>query len=364
MFGTLAGNGPTEAADDPAPRVVIPFDFESKFDGGDYGRRIGDQLWTKLKKQGGMILPESMQDVRDYLERRRLLPGPDTPLATLKTMVVDDQAGTIAIWGKVERAPGHALDVYDLRIKVADFTTDPPTIIADIAARTETVSEIPHVHVAAALEKLASYLGTAPPRPSPGALAVPAPAGAADGPNLVRGDFDRGKDHPEGWDPLPAGVTWLSDESKPGNRYIRFTQDEGVAGSTGVLYYSDYFPVDAGATYRFHCRFRTSGSAVKVFIKAYDEFPTKARDKGGKPLGTERREVYRSQQNLQGPVNAWTNQTQDFTPKHTRFTPRWGRVMLYAYWPAGTVDWDSVEVVKVKAAATPERPATKRAQAK
>ena len=39
--------------------------------------------------------------------------------------------------------------------------------------------------------------------------------------------------------------------------------------------------------------------------------------------------------------------TEDFTPKHTQFTPRWGRVMLYAYWPAGTVDWDDIVVKQI-----------------
>ena len=47
-------------------------------------------------------------------------------------------------------------------------------------------------------------------------------------------------------------------------------------------------------------------------------------------------------------------QTEDFTPQHTQFTPRWGRVMLYAYWPAGSVEWDDV-VVKQIAPAPPRK---------
>ncbi|MEO8498294.1 MAG: hypothetical protein ABI614_24795, partial [Planctomycetota bacterium] len=38
----------------------------------------------------------------------------------------------------------------------------------------------------------------------------------------------------------------------------------------------------------------------------------------------------------------------DFTPQHTQFSPKWGRVMLYAYYPAGTVDWDDVIVKQIK----------------
>jgi hypothetical protein len=64
--------------------------------------------------------------------------------------------------------------------------------------------------------------------------------------------------------------------------------------------------------------------------------------------GTQRREVYRSQQNLKGGKNDWHVHTEDFTPKHTQFKPRYGRVMLYAYWPAGAVDWDDIVVKQIK----------------
>ena len=56
-------------ASDPPKKVVIPFDFESKFDNGEYGQTIGDMLWVKLHRQGGFVIPESMQDVRDWCQR-------------------------------------------------------------------------------------------------------------------------------------------------------------------------------------------------------------------------------------------------------------------------------------------------------
>ena len=86
-----------------------------------------------------------------------------------------------------------------------------------------------------------------------------------------------------------------------------------------------FLPVEEGATYRFQCRWRTTGSAAKVFIKCYDELPTSFRTReGGDSLKTEKREVYRSQQNLQGSAGAWNVQTEDFTPQHTQFTPPLG----------------------------------------
>jgi len=336
-------------------KVVIPFDFESRFDDGVYGQTIGDMLWTKIKREGGFVLPESMQDVRDWCERTKTRPNPDMSLEAMKKIVVDEQAGDIGIWGKVERAPGFDTDVYDLWITVADFSTKPVNILYRKKSRTKTVSEIPHVYIKEALDRLYGRTGV------PGAPAVVDPGIAArweSGPNLVRGDFETGRGHPQGWDPLPGSVTWVStrkdkDAKEPASRVIRFTFGEEIAGTTGVLYYSEYFPVEAGSTYRFQCRWRSTGPTAKVFIKCYDEVT------GGIEGGVARREVYRSQQNLSGDTGSWNVQTEDFTPKHPRFTPRWGRVMLYGYWPAGTVEWDDVVVKLVKPTTTESTPTRK-----
>ncbi|HEX8199330.1 MAG TPA: hypothetical protein VF590_02505 [Isosphaeraceae bacterium] len=319
---------------DPPTRVVIPFDFESRFDDGATGRAIGEMIWAKLRRQGGFILPESMRDVRDWCRRNAMLPGPDTPLERMKAIVRTEQAGDIAIWGKVERVPGAATDAYDLSINVADVSTDPARMIYANTVRTRAVSEIPHAYVQEALDRRA---GRAAP------AAVPEdPARARrweKRPNLVTGDFERGTTAPLGWDPLPAYAAWIPEEGQaPPNRIIRFSFPEAVAGSTGVLYYSDDFPVEEGATYRFQCRWRSTGSAAKVFIKGYDAMPSPLRTASGAPVGVQRREVYRSQQNLQGDPGTWNVHTQDFTPRHTQYTPRWARAMLSAYWPAGTVD--------------------------
>jgi hypothetical protein len=95
---------------------------------------------------------------------------------------------------------------------------------------------------------------------------------------------------------------------------------------------------------------------VKVFIKCYDDIPSRFSD-GSQSTESQRREVYRSQQNLQGPARTWNIQTEDFTPRHTQYTPRWGRVMLYAYWPAGAVDWDDIIVKQIQP--PPDQPPAK-----
>ena len=336
-------------ASDAPKKVVIPFDFESKFDSGEYGQTIGDMLWAKLHRQGDFVIPESMQDVRDWCQRTQTIPGPATTPAKMKEIVVTEQAGDIGIWGKIERVPGFETDVYDLWINVADFSVDPPRWIYQKKARTRTVSEIPHIYVKEALDRL--YGRTEQVAGAPDSELQKRWEQAT---NLVKGDFEQGRGAPAGWNPLPHDVTWVVEKGKngkAGNHIIRFTMNEDVAGTTGVLYYSSFFPVEEGALYRFQCRWRTTGSAAKVFIKCYDELPTSFRTRAdGDSLKTEKREVYRSQQNLQGSSGGWNVQTEDFTPQHTQFTPRWGRVMLYAYWPAGSVEWDDVVVKQIRPA--------------
>jgi hypothetical protein len=196
-------------------------------------------------------------------------------------------------------------------------------------------------------------------------------------PNLIAGDFERGGGGvPKGWqrvcgqqrEPLGRLVRWVAEEGNPGNKVLRFTLDKDVAENEGLMYYSDDFPVEEGAKYRFQCRWRSKGPAVKVFIKCYDEqgsqYRTESQPRGqraasnsrklGKddyiPEYAQRREVYRSQQNLsREPVNTWTwkTHTEDFTPKHVKYSPKWGRVMLYAYWVPGVVEFDDVVVKQI-----------------
>jgi hypothetical protein len=336
-----ASSSPSE----PRPeRVVIPFDFESRFDDGRYGQMIGDMIWKKLDRDGGFVIPESMLDVRAWSQRNKTVPNHETSLAAMKGIVDGQFGGQIGIWGKVERVAGFQTDIYDLWILVADFSADPPRMIYQTKTRTRTVSEIPHVYVKAALDEL---YGRKPETPQPPDLDRERLWQEA--PNLVQGDFQQGTPHPRGWDPLPPHVSRLSESTADAsdNRFLRFSLNKDVAATTGVLYYSDYFPIEAGATYRFQCRYRTTGSAPKVFIKCYHDFPRTAAQASAESASTDRREVYRSQQNLKGTSGTWNVHTEDFTPKHSQYRPTCGRIMLCAYWPAGTVDWDDIVLKQI-----------------
>lgn len=384
-------------------KVVIPFDFESKFDNGRYGQIIGDMIWEKLHREGGFIIPDSMADVRDFCSMNQIVVTSQTSLEQMKNTVREGFDGHIAIWGSVERVPGFSGDVYDLVIKCVDFSQPgEPKVIYDKTARTNSVSEIPHLYVKEMLDALYERGPTAPPP-----VNTLAEENWKKNPNLiVGGDFERASAGvPVGWEdragqnrePLGRLVAWAPDSQNPNNHVIRFTFNQEIGDTTGVMYYSLPFQVQEGATYRFQCRWRSNGPAAKVFIKCYAEQPSEYRLEGSNssvesrrtgrartnpppgqsPATTldsgagsasgrssargrsaasldwdQMRECYRSQQNLKGPLNTWNVQTEDFTPRHTQYTPTWGRVMLYAYLGAGTVEFDDV-VVKMIIPASP-----------
>ena len=353
-------------------KVVIPFDFVSKFDDGHYGQMMGDMLWKKLSRQGGFILPESMLDVRDYCTSHHIQPSAEMELAKMKKIVEDDFGAQIGIWGNIERAPGAEAEIYDLSIKCVDFSAQPnPKVVYEVKTRTNSVAEIPHRYVKDMFDALYERPPAAAEGPNPAAE-----ENWKNGPNLVIGDFEHGSGGvPKGWskvcgqqrEPLGGLVRWMAEQGNPSNKIIRFTLDQNVAENEGVMYYSDYFPVEEHAKYRFQCRWRADGPEVKVFIKCYEEIGTpyrspsggtEARPSPGKTPGKnayisdtgQRREVYRSQQNLKGPNGAWHTHTEDFTPNHPRYSPKWGRVMLYAYHYPGVVDFDDVIVKQIVAA--------------
>jgi len=371
----------TARATDPEQKVVVPFDFVSKFDDGRYGEMVGDMLWKKLSKQGRFIIPEAMSDVRDYCSNHSLKPSPDMDLNKMKQIVRGDFDAHIGIWGSVERAPGEEKEIYDLVIKCVDFSAKPePKVIYEVKARTNSVSEIPHLYVKQMLDALYERK----PGSKPGLDPI-AEENWKKNPNLVvGGDFERGSHGiPKGWDKLcgeprePIGrqVQWLAEQGNSGNRVIRFNLSKDVAEFTGLMYYSEYFAVQEGATYRFQCRWRSNGPAVKVFVKCYDDERSEFREENrlgsagagknlrkGDYVGSEtmRREVYRSQQNLKGPTNTWNTQTEDFTPQHVKYSPKWCRVMLYAYITAGVVEFDDVVVKQIVPASSSVQNKTRR----
>jgi hypothetical protein len=367
LFLTIAVSASSIFAEEQK-KTIIPFDFVSKFDDGRYGQMVGDMILKKLDREGGFILPESMEDVRDYCQRHHIRPSPDVSLQEMKKIVKDDFGGQIGIWGSVERSPGEQGEIYDLIIKCVDFSVEPePKVIYQTQSRTKSVSEIPHLYVKQMLDAIYNRQSSAPSSIDP-----VAEANWKNNPNLiVGGDFQTGLGGvPKGWQPVagqkrePLGnlVQWVAEDDNPSNKIIRFIFDPAVGNEEGVMYYSDWYLIENGAKYRLQCRWKSTGPEVKAFIKCYDELTESYKAEPDESISAEesrrlgkdnyssetsRREVYRSQQNLKGPLKTWNIHTEDFTPGHPRYSPKWGRVMLYAYHGGGQVDFDDVVVKQI-----------------
>ena len=288
-----------------------------------------------------------MLDVRDYCESHKLQPSPEMDLDKMKKIVEDDFGGQIGIWGSVERAPGTEGEIYDLVIKCVDFSAKPkPKVIYEVKARTKSVSEIPHLYVKADARRAVRAEAGRPGRPrSAGrrrtgrrtrtswpAISSTAPAACPRAGTSVAGQQR---------EPLGGLVRWTTEKGNADNKVIRFTLDRNVAENEGVMYYSDYFPVEEGAKYRFQCRWRSNGPAVKVFIKCYDDRSPRRGRAAARSIAASRTSRGRTARGTRRPRTS---------RRSTRSTRRkWGRVMLYAYLSPGAVEFDDVVVKQIVA---------------
>jgi hypothetical protein len=350
---------------------VVMFDFESLWDkdrASGYGSIMGNMFWLKLNREKEFIIPESMADVRNVCEMQNIHPNPDTPLPQMKEWVTKTFNADIGIWGKIERVDADVMEIYDFWLKAVDFSVEPPRVIYEVnRARTEAVAEVTGIYVKAAIDKL--YDRKARTAKEKAEL----DANWEKNPNLiVNGGFEKHHGEvPDGWesrcgqqrDPLGNLVKRVADESKQGNDYMHFTAPAAVAEGFGLMWYSKPFPIEEGAMYRIEYRFRKSaGNKMIVFVKCYDTIDTAFRPTADvlqegftdKP-GQQTREVYRNQHShVDEEPNVWHAHSEEFTPRHSRFSPKFGRVMMFVYWAAGTVDYDDFVLKKVKEASQEE----------
>ncbi|MBL7140245.1 MAG: hypothetical protein ISS74_04980 [Planctomycetes bacterium] len=175
-------------------------------------------------------------------------------------------------------------------------------------------------------------------------------------PNLVRNPgFEEpapGGRGPAHWQDIEPQMAWVANPDGPGasasgghkNMVLKYDMDKATAASYGLDFYSDWIAIEAGATYRFACRYKTLGPTPKIFLKGYHPFPAQ----NGYPA--QRRETYRRQVHPTGGKGQWHTVTADFVPESTTpdQTPTHLKVDLYAYWPKGVIYWDDVVLKKVR----------------
>lgn len=176
----------------------------------------------------------------------------------------------------------------------------------------------------------------------PKAEATPDPRYIPQGENmLANGDFAKGDDFPEGWEPMSPGVEYLDLGGERG-KAIHFEVEREVARTTGLKYWSDYIPVKPNRTYTFNFDCKKSGGVnLKVFLKGYMEHRGR------------RREIYRA------PVHVYFKGDGDwerhgrreaFSTAHPSGRKvQWVRFMLYAYGSGkGEAWWDNFHMQEIE----------------
>ena len=306
-------------------------------------------------RQGGFVIPESVQDVRDWSQRARMLRGPTRRWRRWRRSSARTRPAISASGARSSAWPGNETDVYDLWIHVVDFSTEPAADhLPEKGPDEDRQRHPPRLRQGSARPAL---------RPGRAGRHGPGPEAARaveKAPNLVKGDFEQGRRRTPRLGPLPHDVTWVAEKAEgaateeprhPLHHERRRRRNDGRALLQRLL------PRRGGRDLSLPVPLEDHGlggqGVHQVLRRVLHRVPARPTRRRGP---TERREVYRSQQNLAGSPGVWNVQTEDFTPQHTQYTPRWGRVMLYAYWPAGTVEWDDVVVKQV----APRRPARAR----
>lgn len=113
-------------------------------------------------------------------------------------------------------------------------------------------------------------------------------------------------------------------------------EDNPIAATYGLSFYSATIPVTSGQCYRVSFDFKGRNNGAKVWVRAYGMF------RG------EKRRRYEVLVNCRVPDQRWHRFSQDFHP--TRRTPAVSemKVMLYAYWPPGVYWFDNVRIEPVR----------------
>lgn len=322
--------------------VLVVLDFDSPWDKGKTGRFVASNFRAKITRYKLFVTVEDMD--RQQVERDAgFHPRFDIEPQAVHAFATEWLDADLVMWGKVERAGGEQLRI---SARVLDRKKGPAKLKLDTAAVVPNRYAV-QKGVFQILSELTGTKLTKYPE-----LPPDAEERWKKGPNLVGSKgFERGTKHPEGWEPF--GVDWQMRqahwEAHPDGKgkCIVFRMSKGVAAVEGVAYYSKFFDVEPGATYRVRLRVKSMGPTVKVFVKYYAWLHTPGEPKG------QWREVGRSPMNCRGPKKQWGWHQRDCHPR--RYKTRAGhvydvakcRIGLYAYWPAGVVYFDDVVFKKI-----------------
>ena len=302
----------------------------------DLGEKVQQMLRFKAKRMGAIVY-DSLS-IKEVLGSRKV--SADTPVAELAALGRKPFQADVVVTGHVA-----GTEPYEVRL-LAVYTDNPqqPHVF-----QRRYACENHHLIPVEMANAVFDILGMERPKDPLRMLRADPEIDRRwrEGPNLVKnpgfeqaGPSGNGPAH---WQALENQMAWVPNPDGPG-KVLKYDMNAGTAGGYGLDFYSDWIPIEAGATYRFSCRYKTLAPTPKVFLKGYHPFEAT----GGYPA--QRRETYRRQVHPSGGKGQWNSVTADFIPEATRpeHTPAFLKVDLYAYWPAGVIFWDDMVLKKVR----------------
>lgn len=312
--------------------TAIAFDFESSFDRGEWGRKVGEVFRGHLFRRGSYQTIDNVS-FDEAVQTLGFAVKHDTPPERIARALREVFSADLAIWGEVRRPRA---EVYELRVRAVRLEGEGHALVLDetrtCAGRHDIPSQVDRI-----LDQLEGEEPEAP-------VDLLASEDWKKRPNLVKnGGFEQGRGTPDFWEPVdglstfwvegksPTGKCVLLDTDVDWDQYeawrkafadgrgkpaseapapLRGTHYKSIGGTVGAHLYSDWIPIEQGATYRFDCDFLGPATNSKVFIKGYAEF------KGEFGFEAQRREVYRApvwMRNEDSP-NRWKHFARVFHP--------------------------------------------------
>ena len=342
--------------------VLAIFPFTSP-DGDAAGRQFADNLRMRAKRLGLVVVePLSLGEALAGAAPATL----QTPPAEMAAILKDRLAARFGLWGEVRPdGAGLVIQVCGMDLaKAADRLTLNQTYQA---AEKQLVNPVQD-------EILRALTGRAK-KPVPEATPEADAKVPTVGPELVKnGDFEAGRDSPDGWQRPDGLTTFWAAEGQPGKKCLKVNTDvnhdqwvewqkkykagataaeapaptptsgakyDTVAGIYGAAYFSDPIPVQPGKAYKVSVNYRGPSADFffpKLFIRGYGDV------KG------EKRAVYDAYLALRSKTQGkeWERNVRIVEiPKDTAAPVEFVKLMLYAYWPPGTYWFDNVSMKEV-----------------
>ncbi|MBI3831162.1 MAG: hypothetical protein HY291_16705 [Planctomycetes bacterium] len=332
----LAAVSALRAADEKP--VLCVYDLASAFDKNELGKKTAEILRGHARRGGEYSLMVDI-DREDLAEAHPLTPKLDTPEKDIAAHAREFYKAGRVLYGEIEKGKGDALKV---TVRVLDV---PPEGVPVEKLKKTYEAENKYTLPVVADAILADLAGRPSPLRRDKALPITykiVTDNLVPNPSFEEADKDDAN-RPARW--TDASVkkqsAWIArdGDAKPGDaKCLELHPDKEMAESYGLIWYSDYIPVEKAAAYILSMDLKAKGCSVIIWTKGYTD------------MNGEKRNTYKYQKRFYPEKGgAWEHwQTEPFVPRHPVANVQWVRVMLYAYCAEGKAWFDHIDLRKVE----------------